>query len=102
MQKELEGWKILMCYAVPPGCVINKDNFNQYSLIECGTYISEDKNWVLQVSWQCTNGNFYQLLPNTQEAMHAFFSWYSDIRGSIEYINQIKEKLDVYILRSRR
>lgn len=103
MQPQLEGWRILYCYAVPPGGVINKDNFDQYPLIECGTWISDNGHWMLQskpidIADGCIETYTFDLIPNTCQAMRAFFNKYSHLSGSLSTITQIKSELDVYIL----
>jgi hypothetical protein len=95
MQQEIPGFKIFMCYQVPFGCMINKDNFDQYPLMECGTWISEDNHWMIQDNSGIEQ--MFELIPNTQKAMTHFFNHTSHIEGTLEYIFKFINQWKIYI-----
>jgi hypothetical protein len=84
-QKAIEGYKILMIRNVPPGAVLNKDTAKEYPLIECGTWISEDNNWMIQQSF---DGKGYMLVPIDSHASQYFFNRTGEVVGTIEDINK--------------
>ena len=57
---KIQGFNKLLIRDIPLGIVFNKDNYEQFPLVECDTWISEDKNWQLDIN-PITNN--YRITP---------------------------------------
>ena len=84
MQQEIPEFDILYIYNVPAGCVLNKNTADQYELIECGTWISKDRHWLIQ--YKDTKEKTFELIPNSAEATSWFFNHASRVGGTLDQI----------------
>ena len=90
-QKQLPGFDILYIRNVPPGAVLNKENADLYPLIECGTWLYQNRHWMIQIHQEETPNiqATYKLLPHTQEAEGRFYNRYHFVTGTYDEILKI-------------
>jgi|SRR5271155_1640416 len=84
MQQEIPGFKIFMIYRVPSGHVLNRETCKQYSLIECGSWVSDDGAWLIQNSPE--KEGIFELLPLNEKAITWFFNKTHLVEGNISDI----------------
>lgn len=66
-QQDIPGFKILMIRQVLSGQILNAENADTYPLVECGTWISDTGNWMIQ---QTYFNDGYALWPHTNPPKH--------------------------------
>ncbi len=84
-QQAIPGFKILMFRNVPPGSVLSSKTADLYALIESGSWISNDENYMIQIE---PDGQ-YKLFPLRQNMhqMH-FYELYSEVKGTLEEVQE--------------
>lgn len=82
------GFKKLFIRDVPHGGIISSDTVGKFPLKDSGSYISEDKQLMIQEE---PNDEF-RLIAATQDAVFRFHSKFAMILGDESYINnKVKE-----------
>lgn len=82
-QEKLEGFKILQIRKVPPGAVLNASTAENYPLIDCGSWVSDDGMWMIQRSF---SGNELELIPLMTESWTYLFGRTFQVVGTFENI----------------